>query len=474
MKRSLYMSIAVLTALVLSGCGSTNSTDTTKSNIEVFNQNEKNLYCETTDGDITPIGVRVLQPKDISEKSKSNYSCNDHGVISSYTLTNWLENWKETKPKGVEGRLIVLQAGAVSFDDNRTFLPHNDKDVLVYGIPGGGACDPSYKRFDGISQTPGAMVAGENIDGNINFFQIDPKKDFVVFAVAEGSTTIREITRTWWSMIYWGWDMERIAFLNGSVAYNYAGCKDYLVASPSPLPQITNQYHMSDLKTDRTSLHMYIDEMRDIAKKDDKTGYFIADARGTGEYDGSKLSKTASKNCGQNHDKQCYSAFRGHIRDAVDFPYTDILVMDDEFEDLNGDGKIDKKDASFKFKSFDELKTLYAKKGYKEGDMILTYCRTGRKATLLTLTATTVLGYPIRMYDGSWMQWGVMSNTKDTNDKYILPEDSVLRTDTDEYSVVLGYNNSIDVESSETYEIDLNSTLSQDIKEEDKAYLENN
>ena len=150
------------------------------------------------------------------------------------------------------------------FGKESAFLPHNDKDVVVYGIPAGGACDPSYKRFDGMSETPGAMVSGEKIDKNINMFQLDPKKDFIVFAVANGSPSIREITRTWWSLVYWGWDLKRLGFLNGSVAYNFANDKEFLVANPSPMPKQTHQYHMRDLKTDRTSLHIYIDQMQEV------------------------------------------------------------------------------------------------------------------------------------------------------------------------------------------------------------------
>ena len=155
----------------------------------------------------------------------------------------------------------------------------------------------------------------------------------------------------------------------------------------------------------------------------------------------------------------------------MDFPYTDLLVMDDAKCDLNGDGKIDKKDASFKFKSYYDMKMIFKKKGYDGCDTILTYCRTGRKATLVTLSALTVLGYPVRMYDGSWMQWGMMSEGIDTNGDPILPSSSSLRTDTDKYSVVLGYNNQIDVEPRATYNFKEGATSSREIAEEDRAYL---
>ena len=480
MKKYLGLSISIV--LALSGCGGSDSsskietatkalkseTITTKS-VQTKTANEsKEIKIPTTSTVIK--SAKVYQPKDISRKSNPDYNCNTSGVITSSTLTKWLDNWSENKPEGVDGRLIVVQAGKTRFDHNRSYLPHNDKDVLVYAIPGAGSCDPSYKRFDGTTNTPGAMIAGNLFDKNINFFQIDPKKDFVVISIAEGSTGVREVIRTWWSMIYWGWDMDRIAFLNGSVEYNYQNSKDYLVATSSPNPKMVAEYHMSDLKTDRTSLHLYMDEVKDIVANS-KKGFFLADARGTKEYSGAKKSKTASKKCGPNHDKQCYSAFKGHIKGAVDFPYTDMLVMDDGKCDLNGDGKVDKHDASYKFKSYDELKDLYACKGFNSCDTVIGYCRTGRKSTILALTSTVVLGYPFRMYDGSWIQWGSMANVKDTNGDYILPEDSKVRLDVEKYSEIVGYNNSLDVEPKGIYEIDLNSTDGQNIKREDQAYL---
>jgi hypothetical protein len=145
--------------------------------------------------------------------------------------------------------------------------------------------------------------------------------------------------------------------------------------------------------------------------------------------------------------------------------------MDDAVEDLNGDGKVDAKDASYKFKSYDDLVSLYAAKGYKEGDTVIAYCRTGRKSTLSALTSVTVLGYPYRMYDGSWMQWGMMAHAKDTYGNYIMPEDSDHRTDVEGYSTVISYNDSMYINPAEIYDINLSATSAQKIKEEDQAYL---
>ena len=400
-----------------------------------------------------------------------NYEKFQSGVISAGTLSKYIEDWSTNRPKEATGRLIIIQAGATS---KGKFLKANGNDVLTYQIPAGGACDPSYMRHDGVANIPGAMLDGMRVDGMINAFHLDPENDFIVFAIGVGSVTMRDVVRSAWSLNYWGWSKDRLALLNGSVDYDFSpssGLNSYLVDAPSTPPATPSTYSMKSLKTDRTDLHIYMDDMMKIAGLDDKKGYFIADARGTSEYSGEKKSKAVDKNCGVNHDQQCYSPYQGHIRDAVDFPYTDLLVLDDQSEDVNGDGNITADDASFKFKSPIDLETLYAQKGYTKGDKIVTYCRTGRKATLIAFSSDLVLNYEVSMYDGSWIQWGEMANRTDVNGSTILPVGDNWITDNPKYSVNLGYTEAIDTQSVTPYKINSTATSSQKVKLEDQAYL---
>lgn len=409
--------------------------------------------------------------ENLTKSLDNSYEKYQSAIISASTLSKYIDNWSANKPKNVTGRLVIIQAGATS---NGKFLKHNNKDVFTYQIPAGGACNPSYMRHDGFANIPGAMVDGTKIDGMINNFHLDPEKDFVVFAVGVGSKTIRDVVRSAWSLNYWGWSHDRLAFLNGSIDYDFSkssGLNEYLVDTPSTPPTTPSTYTMKSLKNDRTNLHIYIDEMMKIASFDNKNGYFIADARGTEEFTGAKESKTADKNCGVNHDEQCYSPYQGHIRDAVNFPYTDLLVLDDQNEDVNGDGNITEDDASFKFKSPKELETIYTQKGYKKGDKIITYCRTGRKATLIAFTSDMILNYDVSMYDGSWIQWGEMVNREDVNGTTILPNENRWITDNPKYSVNLGYTEPIYTQSSKPYNINALATESNFIKLEDQSYL---
>ena len=263
-----------------------------------------------------------------------------------------------------------------------------------------------------------------------------------------------------------------MAILNGSVDYDFSehsGLDKYLVDVPTTPPATPSKFSVKTLKKDRTNRHVYIDKMMKISKK--QKGYFIADARGSDEYNGLKKSKTADKNCGPKHNEQCYSPYQGHIRGAVDFPYTDLLVLNDQVTDVNGDGKVDANDASFKFKSPKKLKKLYRKKGYKKGEKIITYCRTGRKATLISYTSDMVLHYNVSMYDGSWIQWGQMAHRKDVKGKTILSKRSKWLTDSSKYSVNLGYTDPIYTQSKKSYKIKKHSKSARKVQKADRRYL---
>lgn len=83
------------------------------------------------------------------------------------------------------------------------------------------------------------------------------------------------------------------------------------------------------------------------------------------------------------------SSRQGHIQGAVNIPFFEVR----------------REDSSNMFKSMEELRLLFEKKGIKEGNKIITYCGTGIWASPLYFTAK-ILGYPVRFYDGSFQEWG--------------------------------------------------------------------
>jgi thiosulfate/3-mercaptopyruvate sulfurtransferase len=77
----------------------------------------------------------------------------------------------------------------------------------------------------------------------------------------------------------------------------------------------------------------------------------------------------------------------GHIPGATNISYLDVIDQDNN-----------------KFKSQDALKELFRAAGLKPGNLMVSYCHIGQRATVLYFTAK-MLGYDAKMYDGSWEDW---------------------------------------------------------------------
>jgi thiosulfate/3-mercaptopyruvate sulfurtransferase len=77
----------------------------------------------------------------------------------------------------------------------------------------------------------------------------------------------------------------------------------------------------------------------------------------------------------------------GHIPGASNLSYLDVVDQDNN-----------------KFKSPEALQELFRAAGLKPGNLMVSYCHIGQRATVLYFTAK-MLGYDAKMYDGSWEDW---------------------------------------------------------------------
>ncbi len=79
----------------------------------------------------------------------------------------------------------------------------------------------------------------------------------------------------------------------------------------------------------------------------------------------------------------------GHIPGAKNIPWG---------KNCNDDGT---------FKSFDDLKALYAEKGITGDQPVIAYCRIGERSSLTWFAMKYLLGFDnVKNYDGSWTEWG--------------------------------------------------------------------
>jgi thiosulfate/3-mercaptopyruvate sulfurtransferase len=91
----------------------------------------------------------------------------------------------------------------------------------------------------------------------------------------------------------------------------------------------------------------------------------------------------------------------GHVKGALTVPFTSVTN-----DDLT-------------LKTPAELSAIFSDAGVKPGDTVVGYCHIGQQATAMLFAART-LGYPVRLYDGSFEDWarrGYPVETTTTKDK---------------------------------------------------------
>ncbi|MEA1919313.1 MAG: rhodanese-like domain-containing protein [Campylobacterota bacterium] len=424
--------------------------------------------------------IVVQDASDYATRSSADFNQNSYGLISATKAAKMITDWENNKPEG-KRKLIIMQVGNIygfegthqepnPVDGSMMDMPNGyiksdaDKNVYVFDRTAGcTSATVEESRGDGVSAIPKPVFTIEEMDMAFSTYGIDPNQDVLMLVLAEGSGSyMAGAARMWYTMTYWGFPQEGIMMLNGQasnvlnpdvnseIAALGITHDDLFTAEPSQYPMMLGQTlvkgedwdSVSNIKRDGTYLQATMEDMMDLVTANTGTD-LILDARSDAEYEGSKKAKTEYTTCGESKDQQCYTAFDGHIKGAVNLYYTDVVKTDDASEDINGDGEIDAKDATYSWKSLEALDNIFANAGYDAGDTVYTYCRTGTKASLLTFTSAAVLGYPTRMYDGSWIQWGKMANTTDTNANELLPSDSRWLTVDYSESVIMQPDNTV-------------------------------
>ena len=109
----------------------------------------------------------------------------------------------------------------------------------------------------------------------------------------------------------------------------------------------------------------------------------ILDGRTPEEYDGLRVKPFP----GFDHG----AVRKGHIPGAKHLFYRELINEDETW------------------KPVDEIRKAFEARGATPDKDIVSYCRTGHRASFLWFTAYFLLGYPrVRVYDGSWLEWGNM------------------------------------------------------------------
>jgi len=285
--------------------------------------------------------------------------------------------------------------------------------------------DLSKTRNNGIADTVSQVADREQMDALIQRTGIDDGT-IIVFYTGNSSSSMMSLGRAYFNFRYWGFPREQLRVLDGNTAHwlNVGGAALSTVATPDA----PSAYSVCDLRQDvplpgntlppPDEVRASFQEMFTVAGDSDPDTV-IADARSADEYNGvaGKTKVTSSV--------PTYVAFEGHARTALHQEYTTLLT--------NGDG------IGWKLKSPGDLNTAMTAIGADASTTVYTYCRTSWRAAVNFLALDAVLDWPVKIYDGAWIEWGQMATNDSTIDGSLNPT-SPWRTDNSNRSEAITYN----------------------------------
>ncbi|HLF90765.1 MAG TPA: sulfurtransferase, partial [Anaerolineales bacterium] len=254
---------------------------------------------------------------------------------------------------------------AAHLNDPSVRMVESDEDYLLYDtghIPSAVKIDwfttlQHPVRRDFLSKTEFERVCSENGISNDTtvVFYGDKSNWFACYAL--------------WVFQYYG--HEKVKIMDGGRARWEAEGRPLTKDVPQyPAATYTAKEANKNIRAFRTDIFVQIETKKPLV-----------DVRSPGEYRGELLHMP-------NYPQE--GATRGgHIPGAVNIPWATAT---------NDDGK---------FKSADELKTIYGGQGITGDKDIVAYCRIGERSSHTWFALKYLLGYPnVKNYDGSWTEWG--------------------------------------------------------------------
>ena len=414
-----------------------------------------------------PTFIKINTPEEISFSSKENYDENEFGLITATKLSNFAQNWSTNKT--VQGKLVIFQIQ--SGNALNRFIPTSPaKDVYVYLLPiPSGDSIVQQTRNNGISSTESVVVDGSTIDTFLSLYGINSSRDLVVLSMdTSSSTNLQYCLRLYYTLRYWGFDKKNIAVLNGSIE-QFVNSGE-LFTTTTRNTQIKQEFSsIKNLFVDNTSLQATLGDVIHILFNGNTrfekvypipaAGVRFLDARSTNEFTppntNGQTNAPTGKTC--QAGSNCKAPIDGRLKGAIHLEWSNLL------ENPNS--------GDFRFKSKATLKTIFQNAGLGGIGYIIPYSRIGFRATVPLFTSIAILGFPARLYDGSWIEFSSLAS--DQNGIYSnLLTSSPWRTDRATLVDSLTYTTATGVIPTFSYPTTSQfSTNSNKIIDDDKSYI---
>ena len=240
-----------------------------------------------------------------------------------------------------------------------------DVDTTAYDqghVPGAAAWNWTTQLCDTLVRD---IIPAKKLEDLLGKTGIDNKTAVVLY----GDNNNWFAAWAFWQLKIYGHDDVRI--MDGGRKKWLAEARDLGTEAPS-IPAATYKAGEPDM-----SLRAFLPEVQQAMKTKSAA---MVDVRSPAEFTGEILAPPGLPETCQRG---------GHIPGAKSIPWG---------KNCNEDGT---------FKSYDELKALYAGQGISGDQPVIAYCRIGERSSLTWFAMKYLLGFEnVKNYDGSWTEWG--------------------------------------------------------------------
>jgi len=309
-------------------------------------------------------------------------------LIEPATLKGWMDQGLVNNDGAFDQRVVILDYGVYDMED-----PKNGPERIK------GACrvhnnDLRSRRVEGVAEAFPMVATGEQMDAVIQRLGIDENTVIVfttdswVDAWKDDEFSMYFATRAYWMFRYWGFPRENLKVLNGGNDA-FATIFPELMTKQIPTP-VTTDFSVRYLEADlQEELRFSVGDMLGLVAALDPATDLVLDAR-PGPYAGAGSSPAYTSSKGD------FVVYDGHPEGGQTLSWMSLFK-----DPANGD---------YGFKSRSEIEALFAEKGWDVDKMTTVYCTSGYSATPLFFAVDALLGGPVRLYDGSWTQFGMYSD----------------------------------------------------------------
>jgi len=176
----------------------------------------------------------------------------------------------------------------------------------------------------------------------------------------------------WGVWIFRTYGHQNVSILNGG--------RDKWVKDGRALTPVVPSFRPGNFAATEANVNLraFLPDVVKIAKKIDRTTKLV-DIRSADEFSGKIFAPAGF---------QELAIRAGHIPGAKNVPWSNAVAPDGTFRPAS------------------ELKAIYAAQGIDGKKKVTVYCRIGERAAHTWFVLSEILGYDVKLYDGSWTEYG--------------------------------------------------------------------